>query len=301
MKDVSTDEPRMPATRADVSEYFAVIIPAYNEGQTIGDVVRQVREKAAKAEVLVVDDGSSDDTAAAAEEAGAIVIQNPYRLGYGGALKRGIGKSTKPYLVFLDGDGQHLPSDVPRLMKALDESDIVIGVRSGPSASSWTRKPFKLILGWVANFVSGHRIPDLNCGFRAVRKEALIPFLHLMPNGYSFSTSSTLAFLTSGGIVKYVSVASIPREAGNSSVSIWRDGLNTFILVLRIVTLFNPLRVFLPASLGLITVGVVYQLYTLTQIFRIVSGAVLLILSGVIIFFFGLLADQISLMRKGPN
>lgn len=254
------------------------------------------------AEVIVVDDGSTDNTARVASEAGARVIRHRNNKGYGAALKAGIRAADREIVVTFDADGQFDTKEIAKLVDALNESDMAVGVRPRGAGSPTIRKPGKWLLGKTANYLAQTEIPDLNCGLRALRVDTAKRFLNLLPNGFSFTTTLTLAMFKDGYNVTYLPITVHPRSFGASSVRA-ADGLNTFLLIIRIIALFDPLKVFLPASALLFVTGVAYWIYDSisTQRLNIPTGAMILLVSTVIVFLFGILADQVSAIRRGQH
>lgn len=275
-----------------------IIIPAYNEQDSIAATVTGIKEIGPEFQILVVDDGSSDNTATLAKEAGAEVISHPYNKGYGAALKTGIRQAGSDTIVLFDADAQHDPRDIPRMIEKLHSYDMVIGNRGREFETHAYRLPGKWILDKVAGFLVGHAIPDLNCGFRCFKRDQAKLFFHILPNGFSFSTTITLAFIKEGFNVDFIPIKTEKRKLGKSQVSYLRDGAKTLLLIARITALFNPLKVFVPAGAVMIAVGTVYGLVYILKDFNIPSGAVLSILSGIILIFFGIMADQIACIRR---
>jgi glycosyltransferase involved in cell wall biosynthesis len=283
------------------SQKVSIVIPAFNEEVGLRTILPRLRRLAEVAEVIVVDDGSTDETSQVAKEAGARVLRQPYNKGCGAALKWGIREAVNDTIVIMDGDGQHNPDDLPRILEPLGEYDLVVGARMSDAGSPAMRRPGKRVLTWLAEYLSGRKIPDLTCGFRAFPRARAMEFLHLLPNGFSFMTTQTMANLSAGYSVTHVPIPPLPRLGGASSVSIVRDGIRTLLLITRIITLFNPLKVFGPAGLLLLLIGIVHACVGFFFFgHRISSGAVMAILGGIIILFFGILADQISvIVREG--
>lgn len=285
-------------TRSPSLSDLAIVIPAFNEERAVGDVVRGLRERFPETEILVVDDGSDDRTAEMAEEAGAVVVPHGRNLGYGASLKTGVRHTARDYVLFFDGDGQHDPEDVPRLLEGLVAAEMVVGARTGAWKTPVTRRPGKAVLARAARTLLGQTVPDLNSGLRAFRREALLRYLHLMPNGFSFSTTSTFAFHKANRRVLYVPIQ-VRRREGTSSVSQLRDGLGTLLLMLRLVVLFEPLKVFLTTSAGILALGIASLIHDLGWGEQgVADTTVLLLLTSVIIFFFGLLGDQVAAIRR---
>lgn len=291
------------ASATDTASAVSIVIPAFNEEQSLGRVLADLRGWLQRgAEVIVVDDGSTDATARVAAEGGARVIRHRNNKGYGAALKAGIRSAEREIVVTFDADGQFDTNDIVRLVEALNQTDMAVGVRPQGAGSPTLRKPGKWLLGKTANYLAQSQIPDLNCGFRALRVETAKRFLNLLPNGFSFTTTLTLAMFKDGYNVAYLPITVQPRTSGTSSVRV-ADGFNTLLLIIRIVALFDPLKVFLPASAVLLAVGVVYWVYDIVSRhhLNIPSGTMILLVSAVIVFMFGILADQVSAIRRGQH
>lgn len=278
---------------------ISIIIPAYNEEASIANVLQGLEVWRARAEIIVVDDCSTDRTAQIVAQAGFRVIRHRMNKGYGAALKTGIRAATGDIIVMMDADSEHDAAQISNLLDHLDDNDMVVGARTKGSHAPLIRRPGKWLLSKVANYLAQTNIPDLNSGFRAFRKDVAKLFLHILPNGFSFTTTLTLALFKEGYSVAYVPITTSPR-IGTSTVNPIRDGLNTLMLIIRIIALFDPLRVFVPTSAVLFFIGVAYWLadILLRQRLNIPSGAIILILAGVIIFMFGILADQVSAIRR---
>jgi glycosyltransferase involved in cell wall biosynthesis len=274
---------------------LSIIIPAKNEAGAIGKVVKGIRALYPDAELLVVDDGSTDDTRAVAEAAGADVFSHPHSLGNGAAVKAGARRATGETLVFLDGDGQHDPSDIPRLLEQLDAGhDMVIGARSArKSHANWGRLMANGVYNLIASVVTDHLIPDLTSGFRVVRAEKFLNFLYLLPNGFSYPTTITMAFLRSGFPVKFVEIEAA-RRTGKSHIRPVRDGIRFLVIIFKIATLYAPLKLFLPVSLIFLATGIVYYAYTYITMGRFTNMTLLLLSAAVIVFLIGLISEQIT-------
>ena len=274
----------------------SVVIPAYNEQASIGAVVHDLTAAADWHEILVIDDGSDDGTAAAAHAAGARVIQHPYNKGNGASVKTGIRQATGEFIVILDADGQHRGSLAPRLVARLGEYDLVVGARSPQSQATVGRRLGNRLLAQLAGSLAGHPIPDLTSGFRAARADCLREFLHLLPNGFSTPTTTTLAFVRAG-----YSVAFEPAEAntriGRSKIRFARDGVKFFLILLRVITIFSPMRIFTPMSVAALLLGSGYAVWTIITDSHVTNSSVLLIVLGVVVFLLGLISEQISTMR----
>jgi glycosyltransferase involved in cell wall biosynthesis len=274
----------------------SVVIPAYNEGAVIGAVVTGLRAEAAWHEILVVDDGSSDGTGDAARAAGAHVVRHPYNKGNGAAVKTGIRTATGEFVLIVDADGQHQPRDARRLVAPLGEYDLVVGARARRTQASGARSIGNATLNRLASYLTGRPIPDLTSGFRAARRDRLREFLHLLPNGFSTPTTTTLAFLRAGYNVAFEPIEARPR-IGTSKIRLARDGVKFFLILLRVITIFSPFRIFLPISLAAFALGVGYGGWTAFTQHKIPNGSVLLLMFAVVVFLVGLVSEQISALR----
>ena len=275
----------------------SVIIPAYNEGDTIADIVTQIRSLHPEFEVIVVNDGSTDDTISEAQKAGAVVYSHPYNIGNGAAIKSGIRFATGKLLVFMDGDGQHNPNDIGRLLEHFPEYDMVVGARSVSGQASFGRAFGNKIYNWFASYVAKFSIKDLTSGFRAVKSNVARNFLYLLPNTYSYPTTLTLGTLRSGMSVKYVPVKINKRTAGTSNIRMVQDGVRFFMIITRICTLYSPMRVFLPVSFVLFLLGLLNYLYTFIFQNRFTNMSVFLFVTAIIVFMMSLISEQICQMR----
>ena len=272
-----------------------------NEEASIGDVVTRLRAAAAWHEILVIDDGSTDATVPRAEHAGARVIRHPYNKGNGAAVKTGIRHTSADFILIADGDGQHRPEDARRLVERLGEFDLVIGARDPRTQATLGRRAGNALLNGLAGYLTGRPVPDLTSGFRGARRECLLEFIHLLPNGFSTPTTTTLAFMKAGYNVAFEPTAA-SRRAGRSKIRFARDGAKFVLILLKVITLFSPLRVFLPISATSLLLGAFYGAWTAAMYGRIPNGAVILILFAVIVFLVGLVSEQISSLRfDGPK
>ena len=274
----------------------SIVIPAFNEAASIADVVGALRGAASWREIVVVDDGSGDGTSERAAAAGAIVIRHPYNKGNGAAVKSGIRRATGEYVLIMDADGQHPPEDACRLVARLGEYDLVVGARADATQASAMRRAGNAFLNRVASFLTDRSIPDLTSGFRGARRECLREFLHLLPNGFSTPTTTTLAFIKAGYNVAFEPIHA-RRRSGQSKIRLARDGARFFVIILKIITLFSPLRIFLPVSAAAFVVGAAYALWTIYWQSHVANSSVLLIMFAVIVFLVGLISEQISALR----
>lgn len=274
----------------------SVVIPAYNEAGAIAEVIATIAAAGPWHEVIVVDDGSTDATGARAQEAGATVVRHPYNKGNGAAVKSGIRRASGEHVLIIDGDGQHRAEDARRLVARLGEYDLVIGARPAATQATHLRRFGNAALNALATYLTGRPIPDLTSGFRAARREHLREFLHLLPNGFSTPTTTTLAFIKAGYSVAFEPTDARPR-IGTSKIRLARDGVKFLMIILKIVTIFSPLRVFLPISLVSFAIGLGYALWTIATQLHIANSSVLLIMFSVVVFLVGLVSEQISALR----
>ena len=275
----------------------SVVIPCYNEAQTIGDIVRKIRSLSSDFEILVIDDGSSDNTAEKASHAGATVYRHPYNIGNGAAIKTGIRKATGDILVFMDADGQHDPEDVQRLLTNMPEYDMVVGARSMQGQATLLRGLGNKVYNWLASYVARFNVQDLTSGFRSIKADIAKGFIYLLPNTYSYPTTITLGVLRSGMSVKYIPIQVRKRERGASNINLVRDGVRFFMIITRICTLFSPMRVFLPVSGGMALLGTVNYAYTYLSQGRFTNMSALMFVGAIVIFMMSLISDQICQMR----
>ena len=240
----------------------SAIIPAYNEAQTIGKLVSKTRTLYPEFEIIVIDDGSIDDTSAVARDAGATVYSHHYNIGNGAAIKSGIRIASGNILVFMDGDGQHDPDDIEKLLEHFPEFDMVVGARSKGNHASLGRTFGNIAYNWLASYVAKFRVKDLTSGFRAVKADIAHNLLYLLPNTYSYPTTLTLSVLRNGRTVKYVPIKAKMRRSGKSGISMFKDGVRFFMIIIKICTLYSPFRIFLPVSFTTFLTGLFYYLYT---------------------------------------
>jgi len=280
-------------------DYVSIIIPAFNEAGAIGPVIERLRTRLPEVELLVVDDGSSDATAAIAEAAGAKVISHSRNRGYGGALRTGTLQATREYVLFCDSDGQHSAEDVSRIIEAGDGCDMVVGARTQASHVPLSRRPGKFVLRRFADYLAGEKIPDMNSGLRMIRRDVLLKYLHLMPAGFSFSTTSTFAMLKTNRKIKWIPITVVER-VGKSTVSQLKHGPQTLLLLVRLTVLFEPLKVFLRIAAGLFVLDILSFIVDLFTSGRLNVGdtTVLLGVAALLVFLFGLLCDQVAAMRR---
>ena len=281
---------------------LTVVIPAYNEEHGLTKVLPELIENLENGwEVIVVDDGSTDKTAEIVKGYKKIqLVKHPYNKGYGAALKTGIRAAKNEAILLMDSDGQHSIKDFHRIIKKFgeDDYDLVIGARSTEAYQVKTRVPGKFLLTKTAEYLMGTKIKDLNYGLRIFKKSKVVPFFNILPNSFSFSTTSTLAFLKEAFNVAYIDIETEKREGRKSSVKFVRDGSRTLLLITRVIMLFNPLKIFFPVSVLTFALGVLLGLYGVVIFQRIPNSSVILMVFGMFLFFFGMLADQTASIRR---
>lgn len=285
----------------DIQKKIAtVIIPAFNEEEGISGLLESLKEQELfdKYNFIVVDDGSTDQTAAVAGKYPVKVIRHAVNKGYGASLKTGIRKAATPYVITMDSDGQHNPVYLATMVDMLHEYDMIIGERSATSFQVKSRKSGKWLIRKTGEMLVDQELPDYNSGLRGFHRELILNLLHLMPNGFSFSTTSTLAFLKEGYNIGTFPIEVTERVGRASSVKFIKDGSKTFLLLFRIIMLFNPLKVFFPASLLFTVAGILWGVNGYLFFGRFPNSGIILITLGMFMFFFGLLADQISLLNR---
>ena len=278
---------------------LSIIMPAKNEAAGLAKVLPGLRERFPDAELIVVDDGSSDDTASVASAAGARVLHHPYSKGNGAAIKTGARAATGEVIVFMDADGQHDPADIPRLLDTLQQGyDMVVGARQKGSQASVGRGLANGFYNRLASWMTGHNVEDLTSGFRAVRADKFREFLYLLPNGFSYPTTSTMAFFRAGYAVAYVPIHAAKR-IGKSHIRLLRDGTRFLLIIFKIGTLFSPLKIFAPVALAMFLMGSGWYGWTWWHEGRFTNMSTLLYTGSVVVFLMGLISEQITaLMYK---
>lgn len=305
MSIVEADIPQVAPAPVRWPFSVSVVIPAMNEGETIGRVIGAVRAECPDAEIVVVDDASRDNTADAAEAAGARVIRRPYNIGNGAGVKTGVRAASGDVIVIVDADGQMDPADIPRLLRHIGPYDMVIGARDRSGQQNLLRWIGNTALNRLGTYLVGFEMLDLTSGFRAMRRAVLLEFLHLLPNQFSWPTTSAMAFAKAGYHIRFEPIAMRRRQGGRSTQKLLRNGVKFGLIILRIVTLFNPLRIFFPIFVLLETLALAAYLWSVANGDRwlhIPPSTGIFFLGGLIIFLFGLIAEQIASLRfKGPE
>ncbi|AXQ20979.1 glycosyltransferase family 2 protein [Acinetobacter wuhouensis] len=278
---------------------ISIVLPAKNEAGAISDTIAKIQVLNIAKEILVVNDGSTDSTKEIAEQAGAKVISHPYSKGNGAAIKTGARNATGDVIVFMDADGQHDPQDIPRLLAKIEEGyDLVVGARQKGSQASVGRGVANKLYNNLASYMSEHKIEDLTSGFRAVRAEKFREFIYLLPNGFSYPTTSTMAFFRAGYSVTYVPIHAAKR-IGKSHIHPVKDSIRFFLIIFKIATLYSPLKMFLPFAVVLFLLATGWYGYTLYEYNRFTNMSALLYTGSIMIFLMGLISEQITaLMYK---
>ena len=280
----------------------SIVIPAHNEEQGLRQVLPVLRQRHTDAELIVVDDGSTDATAEVAAANGALLVRLPYCMGNGAAVKAGARRASGDTIVMMDGDGQHDPADVQRLLAAMDEGFLMaIGARDADSQASFMRRLANGFYNRLASWITGRRIADLTSGYRAVNGALFREFLYILPNGFSYPTTITMAFLRAGYPVQYVPIRAA-RRIGRSHIRPLRDGIRFALIIFRIGTLYSPLKIFFPISILIGMMGLANYAYTFLTQGRFTNMSALLLLAGLFVFLIGLVAEQITALmyqRRG--
>ena len=274
---------------------LSIILPAKNEATGLAKTLPALARHCPDAEIIVVDDGSTDATATVAAQHSANVLSSPYSMGNGAAIKRGARAARGDVLVFMDADGQHDPADIPKLLAKLDEGfDMAVGARSSSGQANFHRGLANTLYNTLATWMTEQKVQDLTSGFRAVRADKFREFLHLLPNGFSYPTTSTMAFFRSAYPVAYVPIDVAKRIGTASHIKPIKDGIRFLLIIFKIATLYSPLKLFLPTSLAFFGTGLGYYAYTFATQGRFTNMSVLLLSAAVIIFLIGLISEQIT-------
>ena len=272
---------------------YSIVIPAKNEAAGLKQLLPELLNLDAT-EILVVDDGSSDATKAVCKKHSIKCISHPYAKGNGAAIKTGAKNAENDVIVFMDADGQHKPEDIQSLLKRMEEGfDMVVGARQAGSQASFVRSLGNKFYNKFASVMVGHKIEDLTSGFRVVKKEPFLKFLYLLPNGFSYPTTITMAFFRAGYSISYVPI-DMPKRIGKSHLKIWKDGIKFLLIMFRIGTLYSPLKIFFPLALLHFLTGLGYYAYTFFTVFRFTNMSALLFSTAIIIFLIGLVSEQIT-------
>ena len=276
---------------------LSIVLPAKNEAEGLRRTLPALRQYLPHAQIIVVDDGSTDETAAVAAEHGATVLVAPYSMGNGAAIKRGAREASGEVIVFMDADGQHDPACIPQLLARLEQGyDMVVGARNWSGQAGVSRGAANAFYNWLATRMTGAQVKDLTSGFRAVRADKFREFLHLLPNGFSYPTTSTMAFFRSAYAVAYEPIP-VAKRIGKSHIRPLRDGVRFLLIIFKIATLYSPLKLFAPVAGGFFLLGVGYYAFTYVTQHRFTNMSALLFSAAVIIFLIGLVSEQITALN----
>jgi glycosyltransferase involved in cell wall biosynthesis len=283
---------------------ISVVLPAKNEAENLESLLPKLLKVFVdtQPEIIVVDDGSTDGTVEVCERFGVTIVSHPYSMGNGAAIKSGARTASGEILVFMDADGQHDPKDIPRLVTKIHEGfELVVGARDSNTHASIVRKCGNHFYNTLASIMTGHTIKDLTSGFRATRARHFRKFLYLLPNGFSYPTTSTMAFFRSGLPVAYVPIKAAKRQ-GNSKINLAKDGFRFFLIIIKIGALFSPMRFFMPISLAIFSLGFCYYIYTFISFNRFTNMSALLFTTSILSFLIGIISEQISALHyKGAD
>jgi len=274
----------------------SVILPVHNEESALAQLISGIKINVPDAEIIVVDDGSTDASAAIAHEAGVRVINHPYKIGNGAAIKTGIRHATGDTLICMDGDGQHDPSDLQALLKDASEYDMIVGARSKGAHANIFRLFANTFYNFLASYITKFTIKDLTSGFRVIKRETAMRYLCLLPNTFSYPTTITLSLLRSGRSISYVPIT-VHKRVGSSKIRILHDGFNFLLIIIKITTLYSPLHVFLPLSALFFLLGIANYIYTYISSNSFTNMSAMCIIASLMIFLMGLISEQITQMR----
>ena len=280
---------------------YSIVIPAKNEQSSISSLLESIKALHPEANIIVIDDGSTDETAKISVECGVHVVSHPYSMGNGAAIKSGARAAQSEYIVFMDADGQHDPADIGKLIGKLESGfDMAVGARTADSQANIFRGLANKVYNTIASIVTGHKILDLTSGYRAVNKKLFNRFLYLLPNGFSYPTTITMAFFRSGYPISYIPIIA-KKRTGVSHINPLKDGLRFFIIIIKIASLYSPLKVFTPVSVLLAILGLGNYAYTYVTDARFTNMSALLLIIAIIIFMMGLLAEQITVLTYAAS
>lgn len=280
----------------------SIVVPAKNEAENLKTFLPRLIAAMPGVEYIIVNDGSSDNTIEVCKQNGVVVVTHPYSKGNGAAIKTGAKKASGDIIVFLDGDGQHKPEDIPRLLEKLATGyDMVVGARDKQSQADSFRAIANGVYNWLSSAITGHKILDLTSGFRAVKAEKFKEFLYLLPNGFSYPTTSTMAFFRAGYSVGYMPIQTEQR-LGESHISLLKDGIRFLLIIFKVGTLYSPLKIFLPVAAGFFGAGLLNYIYTYTTQGTFTNMSAVLFMTAIIVFLIGLVSEQVTaLMYKDSD
>lgn len=284
-----------------MNEKLSIILPSKNEANALETFLPKLRALYPETQILLVDDGSSDGTIDVCSNNSVDVVSHAYSMGNGAAIKTGARTASGSVFIFMDADGQHKPEDIKRLIERFDQGfDMVVGARSDLSQASLGRLCANKFYNWFATLMVGQKVEDLTSGFRIVRAEYFKKFLYLLPNGFSYPTTSTMAFFRSGYSVGYVPIEANKR-IGKSHIKLIKDGVRFLLILFKIGTLYSPLKIFFPLSAMSFTTGMLYYVYTFVTAGRFTNMSALLFTTAIMIFLMGLISEQITSLMYNQN
>jgi glycosyltransferase involved in cell wall biosynthesis len=273
---------------------LSIVMPAKNEAVNLQKLLPALLAALPQAEIIVVSDGSSDDTVALCGKLGVKVVSHLYSKGNGASIKTGARHASRDTVVFMDGDGQHKPADILRLLEPFNQGyDMVVGARSAATQASMGRLVANTVYNRLSSWMANHNIRDLTSGFRIVNRQKFLKFLYLLPNGFSYPTTITMAFFRAGYSVGYVDIEAGKRE-GKSHISLVKDGVRFFLIIFKIGTLYSPLKIFMPISCSFFGIGIAYYLYTFFNFHTFTNMSAVLFISAIIVFLIGLVSEQVT-------
>ena len=275
---------------------ISIVLPSKNEGASLQSLLPDLKNEFPNAEIILVNDGSNDDTSSQCKKHGVIEIKHPYSKGNGAAIKSGTLAAKNDIIVFMDADGQHKPKEIHQLLEKMDEGyDLVVGARDNVSQASMGRLAANKAYNKLASFMVGHKVMDLTSGFRAVKKNKFKEFLHLLPNGFSYPTTSTMAFFRAGYSVAYSPITT-DKRIGNSHLQLGKDGVRFLIIIFKVGILYSPLKIFAPISAGLFALGIARYTYTFLNYQTFTNMTALLFSTSLLVFLMGLVSEQITIL-----
>jgi len=275
---------------------ISIILPSRNEADSLSSLLPELEARHPTAEIIVVNDHSTDDTEKVAVENGIKIINHPYQMGNGAAIKTGARAASGDTLVFMDADGQHQPKEIQNLLSGIEAgNDMIVGCRSNKAQASLLRLIANKFYNLLATWITSHKINDLTSGFRAVNAKKFKEFLHLLPNGFSYPTTITMAFFRSGYSIAYVPV-DVQRRTGSSHIRLFRDGVRFLLIIFKIGTLYSPLKFFAPISFIVFMTGFAYYMYTFIAQDRFTNMSALLFTTSLLIFFIGIVSEQLTML-----
>jgi len=274
----------------------SVVIPAKNEAASLPELLSDLKKLGIVDEIIVVNDGSTDDTSVICGDYSVVEVKHQYSKGNGASIKSGASAANGDVIVFMDADGQHQPRDIPRLLEKLSVGyDMVVGARDAKSQASIGRLAANTLYNKLSSWIVDQNIPDLTSGFRVVKADKFRQFLYLLPNGFSYPTTSTMAFFRAGLSVGYIPITALKRE-GNSHINYLKDGVRFLIIIFKVASLYSPLKLFTPISLVFFLLGLARYAFTYIESSTFTNMSALLFVTSVLIFLIGIVSEQITVL-----